>query len=213
MADTITQAQNKNLSFLESVGGQYKRLDLNGVDKVLVKYANAFKNNLLSNIQRNKISASGDMEKNVRYDIIEEQDGSKTMNIYVVEYAKYVDKGVKGWFSSRNAPNSPYSYARPDKTNSNGNFQKSIKRYIESGKAKVTAKDVKKYGAVGYENKNIKHKGNLIDEQVRTMIYLIKKYGIKKTNFLSDTIDKSFKNLSVDISNEVGRQIAIQIRK
>ena len=212
MAENITQSQQNNLSFLESTGGEYKKLDLSGIDKTLVKYANIFKNNLLANIKKHKISASGQMEKNVTFDIVDE-DGVKTLNIYVVNYAKYVDKGVKGWFSSKNAPNSPYSYSRPDKTNSNGAFQSSIKNLIQSGKAKVKVSDIKRYGAVGYENKNVKHKGSLIDEQTRTMVYLIKKYGIKRTNFLSETIDSSFKNLSVDISTAVGREIAIQIRK
>ena len=194
--------------FLESGAGTYQKLDLKGIDSVLAKYAEEFKDNLIVSINSKRINASGEMEKNITFDIIDEE-GVKVMNIYVVDYAKFVDKGVRGWGSSKNAPTSPYFYGNPAKRSSNGQFRKSIKNYILSGKAKVVATDVKRYGAVKYEKKN----KSLIDQQTETLMYLIRRYGIKTTNFLSGTIDKTFGTLAQDIANEIGREISINITK
>ena len=194
--------------FLESGAGTYQKLDLKGIDSVLAKYAEEFKDNLIVSINSKRINASGEMEKNITFDIIDEE-GVKVMNIYVVDYAKFVDKGVRGWGSSKNAPTSPYSYGNPAKKSSNGQFRKSIKNYILSGKAKVAATDVKTYGAVKYEKKN----KSLIDQQTEQLMYLIRRYGIKTTNFLSGTIDKTFGTLAQDIAIEIGREISINITK
>jgi len=149
------------------------------------------------------------MEQNIRYDLIEESDGSKSLNIYFVDYAKFVDKGVKGWGSSKNAPNSPYSYKNPPKTKSGGKFRESIKDYILSGRAKVRVTDVKKYGAVGGEKKGV----SLLDAKVNTLMFLIRKYGIKTTNFIKEPTERVFKDLPIAISEEIGQQIAIQITR
>jgi hypothetical protein len=202
----ITRSQNANLGFLDSVAQDINRLDLSGIDKVLFEYAEKYKNELVVSIKRNRVSASGDMEQNIRYDLIEESDGSKSLNIYFVDYAKFVDKGVKGWRSSKNAPNSPYQYKTKGM---NAEGRESIKNYILSGKAKVRVKDVKKYGAVGGEKKGV----SLLDAKVNTLIYLIKKYGIKTTNFIKEPTDRVFKDLPIAISEEIGQQIAIQITR
>ena len=206
MAVSITRSQNANLGFLDSVGGEYQMLDLSGIDKVLQEYAVKYKDELIVSIRNNRVTASGDMEKNITFTITEESDGSKSLNIYFVDYAKFVDKGVKGWRSSKNAPNSPYQYKTKGM---NAEGRESIKNYILSGKAKVRVKDVKKYGAVGGEKKGV----SLLDAKVNTLVYLIKKYGIKTTNFIKEPTDRVFKDLPIAISEEIGQQIAIQITR
>lgn len=205
-------AQNQKVlienGFLESGAGTYQKLDLKGIDSVLADYAEKFKDNLIVTINSKRINASGEMEKNITFDIVDEK-GVKVMNIYVVDYAKFVDKGVKGWGSFKNAPNSPYSYRKKAKTSSNGKFRESIKNYILSGKAKVVATDVKTYGAVKYEKKHL----SLIDQQTEQLMYLIHRYGIKTTNFLTGTIDKTFGTLAQDLAIEIGRDISINITK
>jgi hypothetical protein len=206
MAVSITKSQNANLGFLDSVGGEYQMLDLSGIDKVLQEYAVKYKDELIVSIRNNRITASGDMEKNITFTLTEESNGSKSLNIYFVDYAKFVDKGVKGWRSNKNAPNSPYQY-KTKGMDSKG--RESIKNYILSGKAKVRVKDVKKYGAVGGEKKGV----SLLDAKVNTLVYLIKKYGIKTTNFIKEPTDRVFKDLPIAISEEIGQQIAIQITR
>ena len=109
--------------------------------------------------------------------------------------------------SSKNAPASPYSYRNPAKTSSNGEFRKRIKRYIEEGKGKVIVSDVKKYGAVGSEQKKL----SLIDLKVNKLMYLIRRFGIKTTNFLQQPIDQSFVGLEKRIADEYAVNISVKL--
>ena len=198
-------------SFLESsASGDYQKVDLKGMDKVLMKYGNDFKDNLVASIKYHNVTSSGNMQsdENLYFKLIDDK-GKKSLEIYIVTYAKFVDKGVKGWGSSKNAPSSPYSYSRPDKTNSDGKFQESIRKYIQSGTAKVQVSDIKKYGAVGGEKKHL----SLIDQKVNKLVFLIKKYGIKTTNFYSEAVEKTFKGLEQKIADEFAVNISIQLTK
>lgn len=206
---TINKNQKINLEngFVQKSGSTaFQKLDLKALDSLLAQYAEQFKDDLIANIERKQITASGEMEKNITF-TLKDKNGIKVLEIYLVDYAKFVDKGVKGWGSSSNAPSSDYSFANPAKSDSRGKFRENIKRYILSGKAKVRSLDVKRYGAVKGETKGVK----LIDRRVNTMMYLIRKYGIKTTNFLKETTDKTFKDLEVKIADEFAVNIAVQI--
>lgn len=208
----INKSQKVNLDFLNDTGTtQYQKVDMKGIDAILLEYANKFKSNLVASIKTHQVTASGRMQSddNLYFDLVEESDGSKTLNIHVVEYAKYVDKGVKGWGSSKNAPSSPYSFSNPARTSSNGQFRRNIKEYIESGKAKVRVSDVKKYGAVGGEKKKL----SLIDAKVNKLMYLIRRFGIKTTNFLQQPIEQSFKGLEKKIADQYAVNISVKLFK
>jgi molybdate transport system substrate-binding protein len=60
------------------------------------------------------------------------KDGN-TLRIYMANYYDFVNKGVRGVKNYKNAPNSPYKY-KNYKMSEEG--RKSIKQYIQSGKAK-----------------------------------------------------------------------------
>jgi hypothetical protein len=207
----INKSQKINLDFLNDTASvsRMQIVDMKGVDAILSEYAEKFKSNLIASIKTHQVTASGDMQSpdNLYFDLVEESNGSKTLNIHVVEYAKFVDKGVKGWGSSKNAPTSPYSYHNPAKTSSNGEFRKSIKRYIESGKAKVRVSDVRKYGAVGGEVKKL----SLIDLKVNKLMYLIRRFGIKTTNFLQQPLEQSFVGLEKKIADEFAVNISVKL--
>lgn len=207
----INKSQKINLDFLNDNASvnRMQVVDMKGVDAILSEYAEKFKTNLVASIKRHQVTASGDMQSpdNLYFDLVEESNGSRTLNIHVVEYAKFVDKGVKGWGSSKNAPASPYSYHNPAKTSSNGEFRKSIKRYIESGNAKVRVSDVRKYGAVGGEKKKL----SLIDLKVNKLMYLIRRFGIKTTNFLQQPLEQSFKGLEKKIADEYAVNISVKL--
>lgn len=208
----INKSQKINLDFLNDTGTtQYQKVDMKGIDAILLEYANKFKSNLVASIKTHQVTASGRMQSddNLYFNLVEESDGSKTLNIHVVEYAKYVDKGVKGWGSSKNAPSSPYSFSNPARTSSNGQFRRNIKEYIESGKAKVRVSDVRKYGAVGGEKKKL----SLIDAKVNKLMYLIRRFGIKTTNFLQQPIEQSFKGLEKKIADQYAVNISVKLFK
>jgi hypothetical protein len=125
-----------------------------------------------------------------------------------------VNEGVQGWYSSKNASTSPYSYKKKAKKSSNGEFQKSIKEYILSGKAKVTDKKTMGKTVLGLERKGVQlsQKKSLIDRQVDTLIYNIKKYGIKKTDYFTDAFEKVFANWEQDMAEAFGEDVALSLQ-
>jgi len=205
---TIDKNQVVNLEngFIQKSGTfAFKKLDLKSLDLLLAEYAENYKDALIAEIRSKQITASGDMEKNITFTLKDVQ-GVKVLEIYMVDYAKFIDKGVKGWGSSKNAPSSPYQFKSKGMSQEGRN---NIRRYIENGKGKVSSLDVKRYGAVRGEKKS----KSLIDARVDNLIYLIKKYGIKTKNFIDKPLKDTFKDLEVKIADEFAVNIAVQITR
>ena len=186
MAKSISQAQSENARFLdgvnENISDYSDKATLTAMELIFADYAEQFKDEITAQLNRKQINASGNLESNIQPIVY---DNGAGFEIRMLDYYDFVNKGVKGVKSSRNAPNSPYKYKNYGMSVEG---RASIKRYIESGKAKVSIKQK----AVGYENKNI----SLVDAQVNTMVYNIKKYGIKQTGYFDAAIEKVFKNFS-----------------
>lgn len=205
MAKSIGQSQVENMRFLDGVNediSEYSdKATLTAMELIFAEYAEQFKDEITAQLNRKQINASGNLESNIQPIVYDNGTG---FEIRMLDYYDFVNKGVKGVKSSRNAPNSPYKYKNYGMSVEG---RASIKRYIESGKAKVESVQNDKARGVGYERKNI----SLIDQQVGRMVYNIKKYGIKQTGYFDAAIEKVFKNFSTKISQAIGRQIAIEI--
>jgi len=169
---------------------------------------------LLTNISyfaNNKgVVGSGDLLSSMTQEVTSE-NGVDTFRLRMLDYYDYPNEGVKGVNSSSNAPGSPYQY-RNYGMSSEG--RASLKKYILSGKAKITSvrndkalgKGGEKIG-VAFSNKT------LIDKQVDTLAYLIKRFGIKKTNYFTDAFNKTFKTFEVDMVEAAGRDIVITFNR
>ena len=132
------------------------------------------------------------------------KDGN-TLRIYMANYYDFVNKGVKGVDSSKNAPSSPYKYKTYGMSEAG---RKSIKQYIQSGKAKIKVATRKNtVNAVGQEKKKV----SLLDLKTDALVYLIKKWGIKTTNFFDDATEQVQKEMIEDLGEVMARTIVIQI--
>lgn len=187
----------------------------NTIESFLTELGNNFKNNWIEETNRKNIVASGGIDK-VEF-IIDETDATKvTLNILFPYYAKFVDKGVKGVdklpngkpnpFVSKNAPDSPYQFKN---YGMNAEGRASVKRWMDSGKAKVTATDVKRYGSVGSEKKFSKISEE--DSKLNTLIYNIKKYGIKKRDFINPVLNETLDGAAKELGDILGKEIVINI--
>lgn len=177
----------------------------NTIESFLTELGNNFKNNWIEETNRKNIVASGGIDK-VEF-IIDETDATKvTLNILFPYYAKFVDKGVKGVKSSANAPDSPYQFKN---YGMNAEGRASVKRWMDSGKAKVTATDVKRYGSVGSEKKFSKISEE--DSKLNTLIYNIKKYGIKKRDFINPVLNETLDGAAKELGDILGKEIVINI--
>lgn len=211
MPISLTEALNR----VSRKGSTRDQFETFVASNILEQYGAEFKR-VLEEImkQRQIVGATGKLADSINP--VVDTDGKK-LTITMLDYYDFVNEGVKGWGSSKNAPNSPYTYRRKAKQSSNGEFQKSIKQYILSGKAKVTNKQVMGKTVIGLERKNIKQakKKSLIDQQVDTLIYNIKKYGIKQTDYFTDAFEKVFANWEQDMAEAFGEDVklALQLKK
>ena len=87
--------------------------------------------------------------------------------------------------------------------------RKSIRQSIQSGKMKV--RNVK-YAKVGLEKKT-KDKKSKLDRDVEQAIYLIKRFGIKQTNYLDLAFAETFKDVDAKLLDAIGNEIFLKLTK
>ena len=209
MPTSLSKAQSNviNSGFLDKIGttGEFETYI---AENLLEQYGVAFAAVLADNIKFKGLVGSGALADNIYPEISE--DG-KTLTISVLDYYDYVNKGVQGVKNSKNAPGSPYKYKN---YGMNEEGRSSIKKYILSGKAKVRNIRNDKAAGIGLESKGIrqKPKKSLLDSQVDNLIFMIKKYGIKKTNYFDDAVNKVFSNWAVDMAAALGEDIKLNLR-
>lgn len=193
---------NSNLNalpiFAQEGIGEFEILT-EALDRVAVK----FLTNLEANIKAANFAGSGSLLSNMTYKVA--KDG-KSVDIILNNYYDYVNQGVKGWGNSKNAPNSPYSYRKKPKSSSNGEFRKSIKQYIESGRAKIQNVRSDRALGIGTERKS------LIDANTDTLMYLIRRFGVKATNYFTKTVNESQDDIQLIIAEAVGKDIILKFK-
>jgi hypothetical protein len=208
MAKSIPQRQKVVIEngFLERTGSESFTL-INGKDigALLFERGKIFKDEWIKIVNQKKIVASGNIERDLTF-YLEEGTETATLFIKFPEYAKFVDRGVKGVKSSKNAPDSPYKFKNYGMSKEG---RASLKKWLSSAKAKVSSRDVKKYGAVRTEKKFKKISDE--DTKLNTLIYNIKRFGIKKRNFITPVIEKSFQGFEQELADAIGKKVSIVI--
>lgn len=208
MAKSIAQRQKVVIEngFLQSTGTEsFSLIDVNDVGALLLERGELFKDEWIKIINQKKIIASGNIESSLKFYLKNEPE-SATLFIEFPYYAKFVDRGVKGVKSSKNAPDSPYQFKNYGMSEEG---RASLKKWMSSAKAKVSSRDVKKYGAFRSESKF--KKISEADSKLNTLIYNIKKYGIKKRNFITPVIEKSFQGFEQELADAIGKKVSIVI--
>jgi hypothetical protein len=180
------------------------------LEGTLNEYADKFLQLLSKYYNERKVKSSGAIISEAQTDITTTTDGTNLV-IKLPYYFDFPNEGVRGVKSSSNAPASPYKFKTLRGMSAEG--RASLKQYLLSGKAKV--RNVKK--AIGQERKFSKIskgvKKSLIDQQVETLIYNIKKYGIKTTRYFDDAFEEAFADLDVTVSEQMADAITISIVK
>lgn len=205
MATSIKGALNRRISASELGAGTESAdgaVSFDEVTNVLEQYAILFEQNLSKVSKEVGNIGSGELLKSFKYEV--SPDGTN-LKLYLNDYFDYTNVGVKGKDkNSRNAPNSPYQYRNYGMSEEG---RKSIKNYIQSGRAKISEIQKTKYKKIGLEAK----KKSLIDLNTDTLIYLIKRYGIKATHYLDKTIEITFKDIGEKLGEAVAKDISFTI--
>lgn len=210
MSININKAQADFLKEGGDLGGT-EIVEFGVVAGVLEQYGEELLKNI-SYFGNNKgVVGSGDLLSNLTPEI-ESGNGLSIFRLRMLDYYDYPNEGVKGVRSSRNAPNSPYQYKNYGMPESG---RASLKRYIQSGKAKITSVMNDKALGKGGEKIGVSFsgKGTLIDRQVDTLAYLIKRFGIKATNYFTDAMNKTFQDFEVKMVEAVERDVIITFER
>ena len=204
MSINIGKAQADALSQLGSFGEDRPGpVPLTVLQKILVQYGSDFAIELAESMKQKEVFGSGKLADSIIPEVNEE---GNTLTIRMLNYYDFPNKGVKGVKSSANAPTSPYQY----KTfGMNRDGRKSISDYVLSGRAKIRNVRKDKAVGIGLERKGV----SALDSKINTLIYLIKAYGIKTTNYFDDAFNKVFKDFAVTAAEAVGRDIVITIQR
>ncbi len=203
MPKSISQLQNANLNFLSGVGStDFEKFDATDAFEI---FGQKFIDELERQVRKKGVVDTGGLISNSYFKV---SDGGKTLQIFMPDYFDYPNEGVKGVKSSKNAPTSPYQYKN---YGMNAAGRANIKRYIESGHAKIKTvqKNNDKALGIGMESKHL----SLIDLQTETLIYLIKRFGIKKTGYFNDTVRNTADDLIQLLSDQLGNSITFSIQQ
>ena len=202
MPINIAAAQKKALSagFLDNLGSN--DIPMTATQNILEQIGAFFMENLGKRANEKQVVASGALLRDATFRIINDD----TLQIMMPDYFDYPNEGVKGVKSSKNAPGSPYQFKN---YGMNDTGRKSIRGYIVSGHVKIrNVKTDKAYG-IGREGKHKK----LIDVQTDTLIYLIKRQGIKKTEYFNIALQDTLKDIDSALGQALATDISISLNK
>ena len=204
MPSNIGSVQKSTIGsgFLDSIGEGKDQFTF--VNTVFEEYGKQFLLNLSKSANDKKVVASGNLLSQTKFEV----EGN-VMRIIVPDYYDFPNEGVRGVKSSKNAPGSPYKYKTYGMSDEG---RASIRQYIQSGRAKIATvtKTKDKALGIGLEKKKL----SLIDAQTNQLVYLIKRFGIKKTNYFTDALNATFgKDFELKMSEAFGKQIVFTLEK
>lgn len=204
MPISITQAQKGNMSSIAGIGEQFEdTIVFTGVAKEMKAWADKFMLNLAKTARENEVVATGKLLSDSETIIFSDKIG---FQIKLLNYYDYPNKGVRGVMSTKNAPNSPYKFKSLYTMAPEG--RRSLKNLIEQGKIKIRTVQGRER-LIGLERK----KKSLIDTKVDELIYNIKRYGIKQTNYFDEAVQMTFnENFYVSMSEAIGNDIIYTIK-
>lgn len=204
MPISISQAQAKALGsgFLDDIGSN--EIPFNTTTNILEQIGISFIENIGKRANQKQVVASGKLLSETTFRIV----NNDTVQIIMPDYFDYPNEGVKGVKSSKNAPNSPYQFKNYGMSAAG---RKSIKDYIQSGKAKIkTVRRTKdKALGIGREKKHL----SLIDIQTNTLIFLIKRQGIKHTGYFDMALNDTVKDIENSLGQAIANDIVISLNK
>jgi hypothetical protein len=204
MPISLNEAQSRAIG---KIGSSKDQFEIFVASNILEQYGIAFKTELENLMKQRQIVGSGELMDSINP--IVDSEGKK-LTITMLDYYDFVNEGVKGVKSQKNAPTSPYKFKNYGMSQDG---RASIKQYILSGKAKVRNTGGDRARGIGLERRGVQfsQRKSLIDSQVDTLIYNIKKYGIKKTDYFTDAFEKVFANWEKDMAEALGEDVALSL--
>jgi hypothetical protein len=202
MPISIAQAQSK----FKDPGGESRDnfVVFDVSENILEQYGIEFMKNLGKFANQKNVVDTGKLLSDSYFKVT---DGN-TLQLWLPDYFDYPNEGVRGVKSSKNAPGSPYKFKN---FGMSAEGRANIKGYIQRGRAKIETvkKNNDKALGIGREKKHI----SLIDAKTEQLIYLIKRFGIKKTGYFNKAIEETFKDFAQKMGEALGQDIIFSLEK
>lgn len=205
---SIAKAQQKALQsgFLNNLGtGRTTSPRLSTVEAMLALYAEEFIKSANDNLNKDNSVSTGKLGDSIEFEIQSLGTAFK-MQLLVLDYYDFVNKGVKGVKGS--GISSPYSFKT---INPSKSHVEAIRKWIKENKSKVKVTDIK-YGKTRQESKAIPY-----DKKVTQLAYIIarssKKKGIKGTGFWDKAFDKTFADFELQMSKALGVDVQVDLQQ
>lgn len=185
---------NKVIDLNSDLRSDYKTFDGKALEMALYNIAVEFITAATDNLQAADRVSSGGLLESIKPSEIIVMGKKMTIEISVLDYYKFIDKGVKGW-QSGSPSDSPYSFKAPagKSGKKSSEMVTAIRKWLikEGLKAKATSKNPK--NAISSREKR---RQKITDTATSTAIMIagiVRKQGLKKTNFWTDAEDKASK--------------------
>jgi hypothetical protein len=205
MAISFAQAQAQLLAtdFLDSIGQTPQQVggetvELNNVAKTVIKASAQFAAAAKLNLQQRDQVSSGTLSDSIKPEVVE-LGANNIVDIYVADYYKFLDKGVKGYTGQGSGP---YQFKNPFVGRKMVNeIQKWLKR------EGLGARNVK-VAVSSRENRRMQiGDGSSSRSTAFAVARAIKKKGIKGSKFWTDAV----KTLEEQFANEVANALRIDV--
>jgi hypothetical protein len=192
------------LAGLGESSSSFEPLDLSAVEEVLFDYAKQFQKMASAQLRRaNKIS-TGKLEDSISFEVTDTGQGYE-LALKVLDYYKFVDKGVRGAGPNSKNKTSPYKYR--DKMPP---IKEILKWISQKGSLKASAEDQKK-GLSKAQKSSRALRAAAKKLKPKTLAFLIarkiQQRGLPYTGFWERSFEQTFKGLDVKLAEVTGLNI------
>ena len=185
---------NRTIDLNSDLASDYTTFQGKALETALYNIAVEFINSAVDNLAAADRVSTGGLSESIKPSEIIVMGKKMTIEISVLDYYKFIDKGVKGW-QSGNPSDSPYSFKPPagKSGKKSSEMVTAIRKWLikEGLKAKATSKNPK--NAISARESR---RQKITDTATSTAIMIagiVRKRGLKKTNFWTDAEDKASK--------------------
>ena len=195
------QANLLDTSLLDSLGSnETGGVALNNLSQAVLILAGEFIDDAVNNLNKADRVSSGNLQDSMR-PVVVSAGANNIIDIYINDYYKFVDKGVRGW-QDKEGSGSPYAFKPPNKSRKAGKSKMvtAIRSWVVREGISITNT---KQAINSRESKRLK----ITDTSTKTAIVIsgrIRKKGLKRTNFFTDAVRT--------LEDKLGRGVASALR-
>jgi hypothetical protein len=178
---------NKIIDLNSDSPSSFKQFDGKALETALYNIAVEFINSAVDNLNAADRVSTGGLAESIKPSEIVVMGKKMTININVLDYYKFIDKGVKGWRSGEPG-DSPYAFKAPagKSGKKSSEMVTAIKKWLikEGLKSNSTSKNPK--NAISARESR---RQKITDTSTSTAIMIagmVRSKGLKKTNFWTD---------------------------